>query len=361
MNAPVLFLQKRPHRGGAQTCLARLLRVFKPALLCCAETGWLTEASRRADVPVILENFPSPRTLGARLFGNQLFARRLAKHFAGATPKPALVHANDYQESLLALELARQLNVPSAVFLRSIAMSERDYLKHRCPEHPLIFAVGEELHARVRSWLPHPNLHLIHDGLAAEEFARPKPASAQFPSRILVIGSPLVLKGWADFTAAVWHLENTHGLAGCEFHFTGAKPQAAANDLQLGRLAKNSCKFLGRVEQFRDLVLQYDLVINPSRMESFGMAAVEVLAAGVPLLSSRAGVAPRLISQPEWLFDPGDPQDLARALQHLRAHWPEIKSAVPNAQAKIREHYLVEHSLQTLRQGYATLPALNAA
>jgi len=64
-------------------------------------------------------------------------------------------------------------------------------------------------------------------------------------------------------------------------------------------------------------VLGYDLVINPSRMESFGTAAIEVLAAGVPLLSSRTGVIEQVQESAEMLFPPHRPEALASALKNV--------------------------------------------
>jgi hypothetical protein len=359
MIAGVLYVQKRTHRAGAQTCLARLLRhpglrPWHPAVVC-SEPGWLTEECRAAGIPVILEPFPSSRSLLARLRGNGAFARRVRRRLEEVGLTPGLVHANDHLEGLLGLELAKALGARSAVFLRSPGMTREDYFKYRCSEYDLIAVVGDGLYAQVRGWDPGRAIKLIHDGIEPGEFASPKPKSREFPRRILVVGSPLDWKGWADLTEAIFQLESAGELPELEFDFTGVRPDPAKNDLRLARLTRVRCNFLGRVEQFPALVRAYDLVINPTRMESFGMAAVEVVALGVPLLSSRTGIIEQVIRQPEFLFAPSQPAALALALQNLMRRWREVTFDTETGQANIKTRFLVDHAVQKLRVEYARL------
>ena len=355
----VLYLQKRTHRAGAQTCLARLLRhaglrEWHPAL-ACSQAGWLTAECERAAVPCFVEPFPSSRSLTARLFGNAAFARRIHELTLRRSFSPVIVHANDHLEGLLGLALARQCQARSAITLRSSGMTRADYFKYRCPEFDLLAVVGDELLTRVQGWDPARPVTLIHDGLEAAEFAPPRPLAARFPRKILVLGSEAGGKGWADLTDALGQLEQAGGLPELELDFTGAEPDAGRNDLRLGRLGRTRCRFLGRVEKFRELVLGYDLVINPTRMESFGMAAVEVVALGVPLLSSRTGIIEQVIQQPEFLFEASAPTSLAKALGKLLVNWgrPAFDSA--RAQQNIREKFLVDHAVAKLNAEYARL------
>jgi glycosyltransferase involved in cell wall biosynthesis len=359
MTGGVLYVQKRTHRAGAQTCLARLLRhpglrPWHPAVVC-SESGWLTGECRAAGIPVILEPFPSSRSLLARLHGNGAFARRVRRRLTEAGLTPGLVHANDHLEGLLGLELAKALGARSAVFLRSPGMTREDYFKYRCSEYDLIAVVGDGLYAQVRGWDPGRDIKLIHDGIEPGEFASPKPKSREFPRRILVVGSPPDWKGWADLTEAIFQLQSAGELPELEFDFTGVRPDPAKNDLRLARLTRVRCNFLGRVEQFPALVRAYDLVINPTRMESFGMAAVEVMTLGVPLLSSRTGIIEQVIEQPEFLFPPSQPGELALALGNLIRSWGRIDFDVAGCQHKIRERFLIDRAVGTLRLEYARL------
>jgi glycosyltransferase involved in cell wall biosynthesis len=364
MQSCTLFLQNRTHRAGAQTSLARLLkheelRRWNPTLVC-SRGGWLAEECERLQVAVIQQKFPTSRSLSGRLFGNGAFARRVVERLSRQSIRPVIVQANDHQEGLLGLEIAGRTSARTSIFLRSIALRREDYFKYRCNEYDLIFAVGEELVSRVQAWDSAHTIELHHDGVTAEDFLPPKAKSEGTPRRILVIGSSQELKGWADLIDALQILEQQGDLPPVQFDFTGAMPDRRENDLGLSRLRVTRCNFMGRVEAFRDLVRAYDLVINPSRMETFGMAAVEVLAAGVPLLSSRTGVIEQIQKNSRLLFPPRSPPELAAALRYLLEHWQELEFGVGRSQELIREKFLLDTTVARLNSAYERLLAAKA-
>jgi glycosyltransferase involved in cell wall biosynthesis len=60
------------------------------------------------------------------------------------------------------------------------------------------------------------------------------------------------------------------------------------------------------------------LALAPSRSaETFGLAAAEAMAAGLPVAGSRIGALPELVPD-EWLAAPGDPEALAHVILRLR-------------------------------------------
>ncbi|MCX8157161.1 MAG: glycosyltransferase [Verrucomicrobiae bacterium] len=357
MAGHVIFLQRRTHRAGAQTCLARLLR--HPAMqkwnpvLVCEDEGWLAQTCRKAGVRVLVNPFPSARTLAGRLWRNQAFAGQVAAQLRRHRWTPQLVHANDHWDALLGLTLARRLHVPSAVFLRSPGMKPEDYDKYGCREMDLVIAVGDELQQRAQNWDMGRGILLIHDGLEAAEQLPPKPRPASFPPKILVLGSPLDWKGWADLTEALWLLQQDGNLPPIQWDFTGDRPDPARNNLKLERLTTGQFHFLGRVEEFRELVRQYDLALQTSWHESFGMAALETLFAGVPLLSTRVGVIEQVLEAPAFLVPPRRPAILAQALQHLMQHWPTLDPGVEKAQQLIRARFLIDYAVDKLLRAYA--------
>jgi len=59
----------------------------------------------------------------------------------------------------------------------------------------------------------------------------------------------------------------------------------------------NTCsdiRFLGKQDQLEDILSISDLFILPSQYESFGLAALEAMACGLPLISSNAGGLPEI-------------------------------------------------------------------
>jgi glycosyltransferase involved in cell wall biosynthesis len=331
---------------------------WNPTLLC-SPGGWLMAECRSQGIPVIEQRFASSRSLPARLVGNARFAKRSLRALGERGFYPTIVHANDHTEGLLGLQLAKRLRARTAIFLRSPTMTQDDYIKYRCNEYDLIAAVSEEFRARVQAWDPNRKIVVVSDGIFADEIRRPKSIASRAPLRVLVIGSPINWKGWADLTEALNLLEQDDAIPEMQFDFTGGMPDSARNDLHVGRLKKAHCNFMGRVDAFRELVLEYDFVINPSRMETFGMAAIEVVAAGVPLLTSRTGVIARVLDQPDVLFLPSRPDLLAAALKRTLSHWTEIDFGLERGQTNIRTHFLVDQAAAKLSGLYERLLASN--
>ncbi len=63
----------------------------------------------------------------------------------------------------------------------------------------------------------------------------------------------------------------------------------------------------------------YDIMVMPSRSESFGVAAVEAMASGLPVIASRVGGIPEIIIDGETglLVEPENPTALAQAIMTL--------------------------------------------
>jgi glycosyltransferase involved in cell wall biosynthesis len=58
-------------------------------------------------------------------------------------------------------------------------------------------------------------------------------------------------------------------------------------------------------------------LVQPSLMEGFGLPAVEAMACGIPIISSRAGSLPEVIGDAGLFFDPTDVASIARAIRTL--------------------------------------------
>jgi glycosyltransferase involved in cell wall biosynthesis len=78
--------------------------------------------------------------------------------------------------------------------------------------------------------------------------------------------------------------------------------------------------FVGHVDDARlaELRAGAALALVPSRSaETFGLAAAEAMAAGVPVAGSRVGALPELLEE-QGMAPPGDARALAEAIEHLR-------------------------------------------
>jgi glycosyltransferase involved in cell wall biosynthesis len=85
------------------------------------------------------------------------------------------------------------------------------------------------------------------------------------------------------------------------------------------RATDGDVRFVGRVDDSELDLLRAGaaVAIVPSRSgETFGMAAAEAMAAGVPVVASRIGALPELVEQ-AGLVEPGDPVALGGAIRRL--------------------------------------------
>ncbi|HUP13655.1 MAG TPA: N-acetyl-alpha-D-glucosaminyl L-malate synthase BshA, partial [Niastella sp.] len=103
--------------------------------------------------------------------------------------------------------------------------------------------------------------------------------------------------------------------------FVGDGPERpAAEGLARELGIYDETRFVGRQEQIEEVLAISDLFLLPSDYESFGLAALEAMAAGVPVVSSNAGGLPEVNIEGEtgYLADVGDVETMSqRAIELL--------------------------------------------
>lgn len=110
--------------------------------------------------------------------------------------------------------------------------------------------------------------------------------------------------------------------------FAGAPHTASvdrAYEVELAALTadlgiEHAVRWCGPIDPIGDVYAAADIVVNPARgVESFGRVAFEALAAGCPVVSSRAGAVPEVLrdGRDALLVAPNDPEALAGAVLRL--------------------------------------------
>jgi len=136
----------------------------------------------------------------------------------------------------------------------------------------------------------------------------------------------------------------------------GDGPEASAmrsEALLLG--VSERISFVGATPHIGEYLAQADLLLLPSANESFGMAALEAMAAGVPVVGSRVGglaemVGDRICGR---LLPPGDIQGMAAAACELLIDHPLAEAYASTGQRLARERYAPAASIAAYQKLYA--------
>lgn len=169
--------------------------------------------------------------------------------------------------------------------------------------------------------LPPDRVHVVPNGVDVAHFA-PDPAGAAGED----LGGPVVLylgrvcrqKGTDTLLAAARHLDAQVVVAGPIGQFGGAVAEETDWPREMDAAG---VRYLGRVDDARlpGLLTRADVFVMPTReLEMQGMAALEALACGTPVVASDHGGLPETVPPDCGLrFAPGDADGLAAAVRAL--------------------------------------------
>jgi glycosyltransferase involved in cell wall biosynthesis len=355
----VLYIQSRTSKGGAQHALFRIISQLtnfqiSPALLY-SENGWLNKTLyEHFSFPLFQIPSPSSRSILSRFGGLKAWGYSSAKILRSAGFHPDIIHANEYFETPYALELARRFDGCRVVtHLRSALMRPRDYLKYRCHHSDQRILVGERFAHDIGGFVKEPS-EIIFDFLLPTEFFAPRKLSSAFPGRILILGNPHPNKGW-DLAVEALHLfDRAHPGLLRELHFTG-QPSITRKKklLSLRGDAGFRLVFHDKVPDLAQFARRFELAVSPSLYESFGLANLEVLAAGVPLLCSDRGEIPNSLVE-RWIFKP-DTQSFYRCLEENLIFWKNASHDLDKIIENLRKRFSAEDSMTQLRNLYERL------
>jgi glycosyltransferase involved in cell wall biosynthesis len=183
--------------------------------------------------------------------------------------------------------------------------------------------------------------------------------------RLVFVGSDFIRKGLDVLLRAVAQLP-----AGMDWHLTVVgvgRAEAERVFPELGeKIMGARVLFAGRLEkeQLRSVLWHSHLFVLPSRAEAFGVAVLEALAAGLPVVASRVGGIPEIMRHPDAgiLTPPDDAPALARALVELQP-WPQglpppvVRALLGQFSAQVMTARLRELYLRT--NGNFAIPARN--
>jgi glycosyltransferase involved in cell wall biosynthesis len=316
----VLHLLSTFDRGGAELqvlAVARRLRErgeAEPSIAYLKGEGELAPAALAAGIPVARVGQGTPwrlggilREAGPDLLHTHLFKADLLGARAGPRAGIPVVSTKHNEDPYLARAPWRWLGRRAALRARAVVAISR----------------AVEAHLRATLDLPEGKVRRIPYGIDVP--AVPPAGGAEFRS---THGIPAE----APLAVAIARLTRQKGLdtllealrlsaiPGLRLALVGrGEEEASLRALAAARGIGDRVVFAGFVADPSAAFAAADAVVLPSRWEGFGLAALEAMAAGRPVIASEAGALPEVLGETGLLVPPGDAKAWAAALAGMLA------------------------------------------
>lgn len=113
-------------------------------------------------------------------------------------------------------------------------------------------------------------------------------------------------------------------------------------------------QFLGLRSDVPQLLKTADIVVHSSHIEAFGLAAVEAMAAGTPVIASDIPGLGEIVKDAGILFKHGDAEDLANRVRGLVAE-PVLKDKLKARGYNVAASYSIDRMAKNYRECYGSL------
>ncbi|GEM_PF-1583884 len=280
-----------------------------------------------------------------------------------------LIHANQAVEALHAWWALRGLPTKLVLTLHNLEYDakNRHALNFLLPRLDAVSVVSE---AAYQWHLAQGQLHLAHtryvaivpNGAPDPYAGKTLPAVSRPPGPTLgMIANFTPIKDHATLCRALPEVLARHPTARCLL-------VGAAHNAHLWAAARSFCKHAGILDRVHfcgsrpaaEMLPQLDVFVLSSRSDTFGLALVEAMLAGLPCVASDIPALREITANgtAAALFRAGDATDCARVLNYVLNDTTYRQTLAARGQAHARRHYTFEAYLTRLRNFYDAVLAL---
>ena len=130
--------------------------------------------------------------------------------------------------------------------------------------------------------------------------------------------------------------------------------RSAAEHLAVRHRVHDRIHFLGKQDNVNELLPLADLMLMPSEMESFGLAALEAMACSVPTIATRVGGVPELIDDGVngLLFEPGDVAAMSAAAISLLGDASRLRAMSVSARKTAQDRFCASRIIPLYEEFY---------
>jgi glycosyltransferase involved in cell wall biosynthesis len=351
--------------GGTERQLLELLRRldrrrFRPLLACFQARGDLLERLRELGIEPL--EFP----LGGTLFQANTALQIARMALLCNLEKVRIVHAHDFYSNLIGVSAAQLAGARSVAsrrdlghWLSSLQMRVLKLVMQRADRVVAnAGAVGDRV-MRLEG-VPAEKLVVVRNGIDVHLFdsqARKEPEPPLPPQsgpRVAMVASMhLPDKGHGDLLEAAALLKRRGVVAEWLFVSDGALRREYE---ERARALGIEARFLGRRTDVPRILRHVDLLVHPSWAEGFPNAVLEAMCAGKPVVATRVGGCPELVSaETGRLVEPRRPEELASAVEELLSNPALAQELGRRGRRLVEERYSLDRMSQTIQSLYESL------
>ena len=280
-----------------------------------------------------------------------------------------VVHAHMARDYSLASYAARRNPQTKFVATRHVLFQLNRLHRHTLARAARVIAVSSAVAKELQRVVGVRQIALIPNGIEVERFER---ARARFdreqflrgmglPDDCLLVGSVgelRILKRHDDFIRAagriVSRFPETHFVLAGVDPIGDVRKQLEKLVVELG--LKDCFHFLGWVDEAESLLCAMDVFVSASETESFGLAIVEAMSAGTPVVATRTEGAQEVVEdQKTGLLAPiGDVDQIAGAVTTLLSNPERRRSMGADAHEVAKTKFSLNRMVTEIEKIYAT-------
>ena len=355
MRTPLLLLITDLGLGGAPLVVRDLAANldhdrFAVRVACLAPPGPIAHDLQRLGIPT--------DCLGATGPTDPRIPYRLARFVAAV--RPTILHCHLVHANVLGRLVGSLMRVPHIIAtIHTAEQHQRWHLtaeKLTCRLSDVSVCVSPSVarHTRRFAGVPASRLRVITNGIDIDRFAdAPAVSPADLTSLGLTTGRKTIVSvGRLDSVKALDVL--LHALAllpdqlDPQLLIVGDGPERPRLQRLVTRLSlQQQVFFAGPRRDVPAILKAAELFVMPSLFEGFGLAALEAMAAGLPVIATRtAGLTDLIDSNSTGLLVPtGNPQQLAQAITTLLSDPPRAARLATAAGAHARDHFSLHRTI----------------
>jgi glycosyltransferase involved in cell wall biosynthesis len=228
-----------------------------------------------------------------------------------------------------------------------------------------VIAVSGQIHRELTAaGVSSDRLRLLHNAIVLDRYRRTgqrgwlaQAAGGPVPGPVLAsIGRLSFEKGHADLIEAIGVLARRGRRV--SLVLAGDGPERARLTEQIRALGLEGSVFLpGYLAEPQRLLEEADLMVLPSHTEGLPNAVLEALAMDVPVLATRVGGTPEVVTHGEtgWLVPPREPELMADAIEAFLADPAAWRLMAGRGRAVVEAQFSFEHRTRRLEALYAEM------